>query len=30
MAMPFFLLLVLAVWLIYQFPQLVLFGPSVM
>lgn len=30
MAMPFFFLLVLAVWLIYQFPQLVLFGPSVM
>ncbi|WP_374562821.1 TRAP transporter large permease [Ideonella sp.] len=30
MAMPFFLLLVLAIWLIYRFPILVLYGPSVM
>jgi C4-dicarboxylate transporter DctM subunit len=30
MAMPFFFLLVLAVWLIYVFPSLVLYGPSVM
>jgi C4-dicarboxylate transporter, DctM subunit len=30
MAMPFFFLLVLAVWLIYLFPQLVMFGPSLM
>jgi len=30
MAMPFFLLLVFAVWLIYRFPLLVLYGPSVM